>query len=95
MFLLVTGGESQTSRKLIEMARANEGLRIFAADVLDYHSIIDALEGCSGLFYAFDQIQNAAEYDVRLPFGTRNCRKLDSCISCEMERAFSNVYGTI
>ncbi|XP_057853819.2 cinnamoyl-CoA reductase-like SNL6 isoform X2 [Cryptomeria japonica] len=60
------GGESETARKLIEMGRGNEGLKLFAADVLDYHSIVDALEGCCGLFYAFDQIQNASGYDERM-----------------------------
>uniref|UniRef100_A0A0D6R644 NAD-dependent epimerase/dehydratase domain-containing protein n=1 Tax=Araucaria cunninghamii TaxID=56994 RepID=A0A0D6R644_ARACU len=58
--------ESETARRLIEMGRANEGLKLFAADVLDYHSITDALKGCSGLFYAFDQPQNAAGYDERM-----------------------------
>ncbi|PIA25394.1 hypothetical protein AQUCO_11700009v1 [Aquilegia coerulea] len=29
-------------------------LRIFQADPLDYHSIIDALKGCSALFYSFE-----------------------------------------
>ncbi|KAH9314645.1 hypothetical protein KI387_023272, partial [Taxus chinensis] len=59
-------GESETARKLIEMRSANEGLKIFAADVLDYHSITDALKGCCGLFYAFDQSQNAAGYNCVL-----------------------------
>ncbi|KAK2977220.1 hypothetical protein RJ640_028425 [Escallonia rubra] len=29
-------------------------LRIFQSDPLDYHSILDALKGCCGLFYSFE-----------------------------------------
>eukprot|EP01018_Ginkgo_biloba_P014679 Gb_01297 [translate_table: standard] len=58
--------ESETARKLQEMGRANEGVKIFAADVLDYHSIIDALQGCSGIFYTFDQSENSDGYDERM-----------------------------
>lgn len=61
------GEESERVRRLIEMEKTNEGLRIFAADVLDYHSITEALRGCSGLFYAFDQsTQNGSAYDERM-----------------------------
>lgn len=59
--------ESEGVRRLIEMKTTNEGLRIFAADVLDYHSIAEALKGCSGLFCAFDQsTQNGSTYDERM-----------------------------
>lgn len=61
------GEESERVRRLMEMGRTNEGLRIFAADVLDYHSITEALRGCSGLFYAFDQSnQNGSAYDEQM-----------------------------
>jgi len=40
-----------------------ERLQIFYADVLDYHSITDALKGCSALFYTFEHPQSAAGYD--------------------------------
>lgn len=61
------GEESERVRRLMEMGRTNKGLRIFAADLLDYHSITEALRGCSGLFYAFDQPdQNGSAYDDRM-----------------------------
>ncbi|KAK6936522.1 3-beta hydroxysteroid dehydrogenase/isomerase [Dillenia turbinata] len=30
-------------------------LRVFKADPLDYHSIVEVLQGCCGLFYSWDQ----------------------------------------
>ncbi|XP_060213015.1 cinnamoyl-CoA reductase-like SNL6 [Lycium barbarum] len=32
----------------------NKKLKIFESDPFDYHSILDALKGCSGLFYSFE-----------------------------------------
>lgn len=59
--------ESERVRRLLEMKTTNEGLRIFAADGLDYRSIADALRGCSGLFCVFDQTtQNESAYDERM-----------------------------
>jgi len=51
-------GEVESLRKL-----HGDRLQIFYADVLDYHSITDALKGCSGLFYTFEHLQSAAGYD--------------------------------
>ncbi|GLT73972.1 hypothetical protein SLA2020_457970 [Shorea laevis] len=41
----------------------NKKLKIFHADPFDYQSIIDALRGCSGLFYAFEPPQDQPTYD--------------------------------
>ncbi|KAF7829213.1 cinnamoyl-CoA reductase-like SNL6 [Senna tora] len=38
-------------------------LKIFRSDPFDYHSIIDALKGCSGLFYNFEPPQDQPNYD--------------------------------
>nr|KYP38724.1 hypothetical protein KK1_040025 [Cajanus cajan] len=38
-------------------------LKIFRSDPFDYHSIIDALRGCSGLFYVFEPPQDQPNYD--------------------------------
>ncbi|XP_059656822.1 cinnamoyl-CoA reductase-like SNL6 [Cornus florida] len=38
-------------------------LKIFRSDPFDYHSIIDALKGCSGLFYTFEPPQDQPNYD--------------------------------
>ncbi|XP_015878579.2 cinnamoyl-CoA reductase-like SNL6 isoform X1 [Ziziphus jujuba] len=45
------------------MACKNKRLRVFHADPLDYHSIIDALKGCSGLFYCFEPPSDQPSYD--------------------------------
>ncbi|KAH9299689.1 hypothetical protein KI387_031371, partial [Taxus chinensis] len=57
------GGEAESLMKL-----NGERLKIFYADMLDYHSIVDALNGCCGLFYTFDPPQYdevMAEVEVR------------------------------
>lgn len=41
----------------------NNKLRLFQSDPLDYHSIIDALRGCSGLFYSFEPPSEHPIYD--------------------------------
>ncbi|KAG5063439.1 hypothetical protein JHK85_004622 [Glycine max] len=41
-------------------------LKIFHSDPFDYHSITDALRGCSGLFYVFELPQDQPYYDIRM-----------------------------
>lgn len=41
-----------------------EKLKILYADPFDYKSIIDALRGCSGVFYNFEPPQDQSSYDV-------------------------------
>ncbi|EPS59154.1 hypothetical protein M569_15655, partial [Genlisea aurea] len=41
----------------------NSRLRVFHSDPLDYHSIIDALRGCSALFYSFEPPADHSTYD--------------------------------
>ncbi|KAK7842547.1 tetraketide alpha-pyrone reductase 1 [Quercus suber] len=41
----------------------NKKLRVFHSDPLDYHSIMDALKGCSGLFYSFEPSSDRPTYD--------------------------------
>ncbi|WVZ10884.1 hypothetical protein V8G54_015414 [Vigna mungo] len=38
-------------------------LKIFRSDPFDYHSIIEALRGCSGLFYTFEPPHDQPNYD--------------------------------
>uniref|UniRef100_A0A2P2JC68 3-beta hydroxysteroid dehydrogenase/isomerase domain-containing protein n=1 Tax=Rhizophora mucronata TaxID=61149 RepID=A0A2P2JC68_RHIMU len=38
-------------------------LRIFHSDPFDYHSIMDALKGCCGLFYSFEPPPDQPNYD--------------------------------
>ncbi|XP_057970050.1 cinnamoyl-CoA reductase-like SNL6 [Malania oleifera] len=41
----------------------NKKLKIFQSDPLDYHSIVDALKGCCGLFYSFEPPPDQPTYD--------------------------------
>ncbi|KAL4181997.1 hypothetical protein AMTRI_Chr12g240270 [Amborella trichopoda] len=59
-------GESEITRKIREMGRLEERLVVFVADVLDYHSILEALKGCCGLFHAVDHSHNSEGYDERM-----------------------------
>lgn len=38
-------------------------LRVFQTDLLDYHSILEAVKGCYGLFYTFEPPSDYASYD--------------------------------
>ncbi|KAM0963907.1 hypothetical protein ACFX13_023261 [Malus domestica] len=38
-------------------------LKVFNLDPFDYQSILDALKGCSGLFYSFEPPQDQPDYD--------------------------------
>lgn len=51
------GNDDSKSKKLI----------CFHADPLDYHSIVDALKGCCGLFYSFETPSDYPTYDVSYP----------------------------
>lgn len=39
-------------------------LKVFQADPFDYHSLVNALKGCSGLFYSFEPPSDHSTYDV-------------------------------
>ncbi|KAL4199763.1 hypothetical protein AMTRI_Chr03g52890 [Amborella trichopoda] len=54
------GDDGQILRKMIT---ENENLKVFGTDMMDYHSIIDAIKGCSGLFYAFKSPMDQSDYD--------------------------------
>ncbi|OIW10672.1 hypothetical protein TanjilG_16044 [Lupinus angustifolius] len=41
-------------------------LKIFRSDPFDYHSIVDALKGCSGLFYSFEPPLDHPNYDEHM-----------------------------
>lgn len=54
-------------QSLERVAGDHKKLRIFHSDHLDYHSIMDALKGCSGLFYCFEPPSDQPTYDVCMP----------------------------
>lgn len=62
-FGFVAGDQSQTEieKKIREMEKMEERLVVFSVDVLDYHSILVALKGCSALFCCLDSSDG---YDV-------------------------------
>ncbi|GAB2291523.1 hypothetical protein Dimus_025776 [Dionaea muscipula] len=47
-------GEKEILKEIREMEKVEEGLQVFEVDVLDYHSILAAIKGCSGLFCSLD-----------------------------------------
>lgn len=61
----VAGDVSSELMTRSTMSGSDDGkLKVFVADPFDYHSIVDALKGCSGLFYAFEPPRNETNYDV-------------------------------
>lgn len=44
----------------------SKNLRVFHADLLDYHSILDALTGCSALFYTFEPPLEHSVFDEHM-----------------------------
>ncbi|KAJ8560282.1 hypothetical protein K7X08_004340 [Anisodus acutangulus] len=57
-------GDESLSLKGIECEEKK--LKIFEADPFDYHSILDALKGCSGLFYSFEPPSDYPTYDEEI-----------------------------
>lgn len=47
-------GENEMEKKIREMEKEEEKLGVFVVDVLDYHSILLSLKGCSALFCCLD-----------------------------------------
>ncbi|KAL9257842.1 Cinnamoyl-CoA reductase-like SNL6-like protein [Drosera capensis] len=41
-------------------------VKVFKADLFDFHSIVDALRGCSGLFYNFEPPRDHSIYDEHM-----------------------------
>ncbi|KAF3648106.1 putative RING-H2 finger protein ATL51-like [Capsicum annuum] len=54
----------ETSLKGIECEEMK--LKIFESDPFDYHSILDALKGCSGLIYSFQPPSDYPTYDEEM-----------------------------
>ncbi|CAI0395149.1 unnamed protein product [Linum tenue] len=54
-------GKSQQS---LELSWGNhKNLRIFQTDLFDYHTIMEALKGCTALFYSFEPPSDHPNYD--------------------------------
>ncbi|KAK7386655.1 hypothetical protein VNO78_26989 [Psophocarpus tetragonolobus] len=55
--------QSHGMEQLSGISADTNRLMIFHSDPFDYHSITDALSGCSGLFYVFEPPQDHPNYD--------------------------------
>nr|APG32496.1 putative cinnamoyl-CoA reductase 1 [Freesia hybrid cultivar] len=70
-------------------AEMRRRLKVFRSDPFDYHSIVDAVKGCSGLFYTFETPQDEPDYDefmVELEVRTAH-NVLEACAQTDtMER---------
>ncbi|XP_042391628.1 cinnamoyl-CoA reductase 1-like [Zingiber officinale] len=73
---------------LERLSAENRRLRLFDADPFDYHSIVDAVRGCSGLFYAFDPPQEEPYDDLVVDVEVRAAHNaVEACAQVEtMER---------
>ncbi|XP_074590326.1 cinnamoyl-CoA reductase 1-like isoform X1 [Curcuma longa] len=82
-------GRSSNFSATLELLSADDRrLRLFAADPLDYHSIVDAVGGCSGLFYAFEPLQDQPYDDLVVDVEVRSAHNVvEACAQVEtMER---------
>ncbi|XP_008238223.1 PREDICTED: cinnamoyl-CoA reductase 2-like [Prunus mume] len=55
--------QSHGESRLGELSCDKKKLKVFNLDPFDYQSILDALKGCSGLFYAFEPPPDQPNYD--------------------------------
>ncbi|RWW10758.1 hypothetical protein GW17_00025685 [Ensete ventricosum] len=76
-------GESNGVLK--RMCSENRRLKLFQADPFDYQTIVDAVKGCSGLFYTFEPPQDES-YDRTFP----GCMMQELMVEVEV-RAAHNV----
>ncbi|XP_062150492.1 cinnamoyl-CoA reductase-like SNL6 [Alnus glutinosa] len=56
-------GELQSFEDRDRLSCEHKKLKVFHSDHLEYHSIMDALKGCSGLFYTFEPPPDQPTYD--------------------------------
>ncbi|KAJ4952945.1 hypothetical protein NE237_029777 [Protea cynaroides] len=54
-------GDSQPMKRLC--IENNKNLKTFHSDPFDFHSLMDALKGCSGLFYSFEPPHDQPTFD--------------------------------
>ncbi|BBG92949.1 NAD(P)-binding Rossmann-fold superfamily protein [Prunus dulcis] len=63
---LLGRGETEIQKRIREMEKVEERLEVFVVDVLDYHSILLALKGCSAMFCCLDSSDGYDEKMVDL-----------------------------
>jgi hypothetical protein len=57
-------GETEIQKIIRNMERVEERLEVFSVDVLDYHSILVALKGCSALFCCLDGLSDGHDVSI-------------------------------
>lgn len=67
MVLVAWAGDRRGVAKLAGGGGESERLKVFRADPFDYQSLLDAVRGCSGLFYSFEAPPEQPSYDVSFP----------------------------
>lgn len=60
---LFNNGDFHGCAKGLASAETGRRLKVFRSDPFDYHSIVDAARGCSGLFYTFETPRDQPSYD--------------------------------
>lgn len=61
LVFVCVAGETEIMEKIRDMEKVEERLTVFSVDILDYHTILLALKGCSALFCSLD---SPDAYDV-------------------------------
>ncbi|XP_078438004.1 cinnamoyl-CoA reductase-like SNL6 [Wolffia australiana] len=65
---VVNAASQGDGRALVEILGEEERERVefFRTDPFDYHSLCDAVKGCSGLFYSFEPLPELPSYDEEM-----------------------------
>ncbi|XP_073002107.1 cinnamoyl-CoA reductase-like SNL6 [Typha latifolia] len=58
-----TYNHGESSGILKRLSSESKRLKLFKSDPFDYQSIVDAMRGCSGLFYMFEAAQDQSSFD--------------------------------
>ncbi|CDP02864.1 unnamed protein product [Coffea canephora] len=61
---LQNSGDEVVMKKIVELEKTEERLTAFTVDVLDYHSVLEALKGCCAMFCCLDIADGYDEKDV-------------------------------
>lgn len=62
LFVFFGIGEKEIIKKITDLQKTEKGLTIFTVDMLDYHSILEAVKGCCALFCCLD---SPFQYEVK------------------------------
>ncbi|XP_065003599.1 cinnamoyl-CoA reductase 1-like [Musa acuminata AAA Group] len=73
-----------SSGNLKRLSGENTRLKLFQADPFDYHSIVEVMKGCSGLFYTFEPPQDQFYDELMVEIEVRAAHNvLEACAQVE------------